>query len=129
VLTSGYILKLMGSSEKSKGKGKGLFIGEKLQHLLMHAGISDRRLAREIGVSPTAVYKWKYNISGVTWEYLEKLSSFFGVPISYFLDEETDTEELYSMFGDIAQLIRKLPPEKRKKVIKTFKEQLELMSA
>ncbi len=86
MLTIGYTLNQV--NVLSKGKGKGIFIGDKLSKLLEKQGISDRRLAKILGVSNTAVYKWKHNKAGITWEYLEKLAQALGVSPSYFIEEE-----------------------------------------
>jgi len=60
------------------------------------------------------------------------LADYFNVPISYFFEDETSEEsinkELYVLFDDLTELLQKLPPEKRRKAIQTFKEQLELMA-
>ncbi len=88
MLTFSYTLKKV--EALSKGKGKGIFIGNKLRHLLKRMKISDRQLAKQLGVSNTAIYKWKYDKAGITWEYLTKLAEVLNVSPEYFLEYKGD---------------------------------------
>ena len=91
MLTIGYTL-INVESAHSKGKGKGILIGDKLRPLLEKIQASERELACRIGISPTAVYKWKTNKSGITWEQLQVLSEALGVSTDYFLEDKEEDE-------------------------------------
>ena len=99
MLTIGYTL-IDVERTHSKGKGKGILIGDKLRPLLEKIQASERELARQIGVSPTAVYKWKTNKSGITWEQLQALSESLGVSINYFLEEKSKVTGRGYYIGD-----------------------------
>ena len=119
-------------TKQTIGKGKGIFIGDKLLHLMKLKKISQRKLAKDLNLSHTAIYKYVHNKAGASFDVIKLLADYFNVPISYFFEDETSEEsinkELYVLFDDLTELLQKLPPEKRRKTIQTFKEQLELMA-
>ena len=111
---------------------RGYFIGEKLKTLLDIKKISQYRLAKMTGISQGTISDYIRNRHAISPSNLEKIAKALGVPVSYFIEDETSEEsinkELYVLFDDLTELLQKLPPEKRRKAIQTFKEQLELMA-
>ncbi|GAB6066044.1 hypothetical protein JCM9492_11360 [Aquifex pyrophilus] len=115
-------------NERTLGKGKGIFIGEKLNRLMKIKRISQRRLAKDLNLSHTAIYKYLHNRAGASFDVVKKLAEYFNVPISYFIEEEAthESKECPSL-EEIERLLDQLPPEKREKVLKAIKEQLEAL--
>ncbi|RUM30550.1 MAG: hypothetical protein DSY42_04445 [Aquifex sp.] len=126
------VLKLMKKTGSKRLTKRGYFIGDKLKTLLDIKKISQYRLAKMTGISQGTISDYIRNRHAISPSNLEKIAKALGVPVSYFIEDETSEEsinkELYVLFDDLTELLQKLPPEKRRKAIQTFKEQLELMA-
>jgi len=114
-------------------KGQRAFlIGDKLKRLMKEVGMTQYRLSKLTGIPQSMISGYLNNKHGISRGNLEKIAKALGVPVSYFIEDETSEEsinkELYVLFDDLTELLQKLPPEKRRKAIQTFKEQLELMA-
>ena len=47
------------------------------------------RVSKDTGIAQSVLSDWKRGISNPTVDKLKKLSDYFGVPLEYFLEEET----------------------------------------
>lgn len=65
-------------------------IGDRLSSLLQESGISQTELSEMLGVSRSTVNKWIMKKALPRMGLIEKMSSIFGVPKSYFLEEVVD---------------------------------------
>lgn len=68
---------------------------DKLEQICKQNGISPSRMAVELKLSKSAVTRWKRG-EGITNTTLKKISDYFGVPIGYFLDDDTNSTEEYT---------------------------------
>ncbi len=62
---------------------------EKYQALLAKENKTSYQVSKETGISQTAFSNWKTGRSEPGLESLSKLSKYFGVPIEYFLEQDT----------------------------------------
>ena len=115
---------------------KSLLIGQKLKEILKEKGISQRRLAKLAGYSQQYISAIVNNKTLVSIKALHRIAEVLNVPVSYFFEEDGSTQlcsetskDTEVSMKEIEELIKKLPPEKRKKILKGFKEQLELLVA
>ena len=110
-------------------KRKGFLIGEKLSELLRRKGISQYRLSQLTGIPQPVISDYIRNRHGISYENLEKIAEVLKVPITYFFEEEelTNKDTDTVLIEEIEELLSKLPPEKREKVLRGFKEQLEAL--
>lgn len=65
-------------------------IGKKIASLRAEKDISQVKLAEDIGVSRSLLYKWESDSVIPSNKSVQKLSEYFGVPYSYFYDEPTE---------------------------------------
>lgn len=87
-------------------------INEKLKMLMENKGITNYRLAKEIGCSPTTVGYWLQGKSAPTAESIQAIAGYFGVSTDYLMGtDDTDTEERYEKqeVADMLEEIRKKP--------------------
>ena len=64
-------------------------IGEKLDKMLTAKGIKAGTLARETWIPKSTIYSIiKRNNKNVNYSVMEKIASYFGVPVEYFYDAE-----------------------------------------
>ena len=66
---------------------------EKLHTLRKQKGITQAELAEIMDVSRQAVSRWESGVVTPSIENLKRLSSLYGVPLDYLLNEETEKEE------------------------------------
>jgi len=84
----GYKL-LSGMKLFSKGES-GMTIGKKIASLRAEKDVSQVKLAEDIGVSRSLLYKWESDSVIPSNKSVQKLSEYFGVPYSYFYGESTE---------------------------------------
>lgn len=81
----------------------------RLQLLLDRNQITQAELSNILGVSPSTVNKWLFKKSVPRMGILEKLSAYFGVPKSYFLENDTDMEkQRYYLNPETARLAQEV---------------------
>lgn len=61
---------------------------DKIKELREERGLSINRLAKEVGVSATTVFRWEHSQADITGENLFALAKFFGVTADYLLGLE-----------------------------------------
>ena len=100
-----------------------------MAELLKQKGISQYKLSQLTGIPQPVISDYIRNRHGVSYENLEKIAKVLKVPITYFFSDEKYGEKNVEKitFEDIEELLMRLPPEKREKVLKGFKEQLEAL--
>ena len=82
---------------------------ERLQSLMAQMGVSNYRLSKEIGCSPTTVGYWLTGKSTPTSEYVQTLAGYFGVSTDYLMgSDDTDTPEQAEM-AELLEEIRRNP--------------------
>lgn len=60
-----------------------MIIGQRIRELRIDAGISQQKLAEEIGVNRSAVSFWESGINEPKATYIARLATFFGVASDY----------------------------------------------
>lgn len=95
---SSYIPKGMA---KTKGKGRGYIIADKLKRLLEEKGITQYKLAQKSGIPQPQISDYIRGRYGVSRATLEKLAQALGVSPSYFLEEEPPKE--YPPTSDVVE--------------------------
>ena len=83
-------------------------IGDRLSSLLQESGISQTELSEMLGVSRSKVNKWIMKKALPRMGLIEKMSSIFGVPKSYFLEEVVDDRRAYYLNPETAEMAEKL---------------------
>jgi DNA-binding XRE family transcriptional regulator len=69
-------------------------LAEKLHELKSARGLTQRKVAKAVGVSHTTVNRW-FNGTGAPSVYeAARLAEFFGVPVGYLADDPMPTPEL-----------------------------------
>ena len=109
-----------------------LFSG-RLSSLLKESGMTQSELADMLGISKSTVNKWIMKKSAPRMGLIEKMSSIFGVPKSFFLEESAENKRTYYFDPETAKIAqevkdnpqyrilfdasRKLSPEAMKEVL------------
>jgi len=89
-------------------------MGAKLKQRRMKKGWSLQQVADEIGVSKAHIYELELNkVKNPSVETLKKLAVLFGMPLSYFLDEDEDVE-FQVMFRDLQKDFSEMDPDTQK---------------
>lgn len=88
--------------------------GEKLRQLRTSAGMTQVRLAKEIGVSQGTVYFWEKGINEPTAVYIAAVAEFFGVSADELLGITPPRSEDESA---LLRVYRSLPAEKRRTAV------------
>ncbi len=70
-------------------------IGGQIKKQRLILGWSQEKLARKLGVSTRAVFKWEHDETFPRSDSLEKLAKIFNVPLDYFFQEkQPDSNEI-----------------------------------
>jgi transcriptional regulator with XRE-family HTH domain len=67
-------------------------VGEKIKLLRVKANLSQEELAKKLYFSNSTISNWEKGLREVSMENLNKLASFFGVKVSYFIDQYSQIE-------------------------------------
>lgn len=86
---------------------KALF-SSRLSALLNEHNINQVDLAKILGVSESTVGKWMLMKSLPRMGIIQKLSDYFGVPKSYFLEETAENKRTYYLDPETARLAQEL---------------------
>lgn len=66
-----------------------LILYKKFSTLLEKTNKTAYRVSKDTGIAQSVLSDWKRGISNPKVDKLKKLSDYFGVPLGYFLEEET----------------------------------------
>ena len=107
-------------------------------------GVSPSYVAQSLGFSKSAATRWKQDTATPTNKTVKKIADYFGVPTSYFFDDDTNsnsamnTKEKTADVKDIngreeaerrqliktaAELANSMPTEKLRRLIKILKDE------
>ena len=82
---------------------------EVFEQLLQKRGISAYKVAKEAGVTQTALSNWKTGRNTPSTNTLQKIADYFGVTIDYLMSgEEKDGGEKYYLNEETAEMAQKL---------------------
>ena len=97
-------------------------IGQYIKHLRESKGITQEELGKIIGVQRAAVQKWESGkVQNLKRETIKKLSEYFGVPASNFIDS-SETSEIDKQFLDLLSTMTDKEKEWLLNVIKSVIE-------
>ncbi len=85
----------------------------RLSALLNEHNINQAELAKILGVSESTVGKWMLMKSLPRMGIIQKLSDYFGVPKSYFLEEAAENKRAYYLDPETAQLAQEVKDDPR----------------
>lgn len=91
---------------------KALF-SNRLSALLNEHNINQAELAKILGVSESTVGKWMLMKSLPRMGIIQKLSDYFGVPKSYFLEESAENKRAYYLDPETARLAQEVKDDPR----------------
>lgn len=82
---------------------------EVFEQLLQKNGLTSYKVAKEAGVTQTALSNWKSGRSTPTTKTLQKIADYFGVSIDYLMNgEERETADGYYLNEDTAKLAQEM---------------------
>lgn len=64
-----------------------IFVYKKYEALLLKCNKSSYRVAKETGIAQSVLSDWKTGRSNPKLDKLQKIADYFGVPVTYFLEE------------------------------------------
>lgn len=85
----------------------------RLSSLLKESGMSQTELSEMLGVSRSTVNKWIIKKSLPRMGIIQKLSDYFGVPKSYFLEESAENKRAYYLDPETARLAQEVKDDPR----------------
>ncbi|MGN8759291.1 helix-turn-helix domain-containing protein [Acidaminococcus fermentans] len=85
----------------------------RLSALLNEHNINQNELAKILGVSESTVGKWMLMKSLPRMGIIQKLSDYFGVPKSYFLEESAANKRAYYLDPETARLAQEVKDDPR----------------
>nr|DAL57646.1 MAG TPA_asm: Repressor protein CI [Caudoviricetes sp.]DAR17858.1 MAG TPA: Repressor protein CI [Caudoviricetes sp.] len=85
----------------------------RLSALLNEHNINQAELAKILGVSESTVGKWMLMKSLPRMGIIQKLSDYFGVPKSYFLEESAENKRAYYLDPETARLAQEVKDDPR----------------
>lgn len=85
----------------------------RLSALLHEHNINQTELAKILGVSESTVGKWMLMKSLPRMGIIQKLSDYFGVPKSYFLEESAANKRAYYLDPETARLAQEVKDDPR----------------
>ena len=91
---------------------------EIFEQLLQRKGISAYKVAKEAGVTQTALSNWKTGRNTPSTTTLQKIADYFGVTIDYLMTgEEPEGGEKYYLNEETAEMAQKLFENKELRVL------------
>lgn len=81
---------------------------EKMAKLLDSNNLTAYRVAKDTGLSTALFYEWKSGKSMPKQDKIQRIADYFGVPLSYFYDEDAPLEPSYYIDEEVAQIAQEL---------------------
>lgn len=78
------------------------------EQLLQKHGVTPYKVAKEAGVTQTALSNWKTGRSTPTTKTLQKIADYFGVTVDYLMTGEEKDGDRYYLNDETAQMAQKL---------------------
>lgn len=78
------------------------------EQLLQKHGVTPYKVAKEAGVTQTALSNWKTGRSTPTTKTLQKIADYFGVTVDYLMTGEEKDGNRYYLNDETAQMAQKL---------------------
>lgn len=94
---------------------------EIFSELLQKYGVTPYKVSKETGVSQSTLSDWKRGVSTPKPDKLQKIADYFGVPLTYFLNETTGTSE--------AEKVPALTSKNERDIEKALKETLKQLNS
>ncbi|MBQ3835205.1 MAG: helix-turn-helix transcriptional regulator [Elusimicrobia bacterium] len=99
------------------------YLGRNLKKIMLEKNLTQKEVADKIGIEQTVISRWARGAAVPTIASIKKLSSVFGVPLNYFLENYEDEEDRYKkllqleeensrMIKEILQEIREIKKQK-----------------
>lgn len=81
---------------------------EKFEKLLKEKNVTPYRVHKETGISTATLSDWKNGKSQPKKDKIEKICEYFGVPVSYFYEENVGNENQYYINEETAQVAQEI---------------------
>lgn len=94
---------------------------EIFSELLQKYGVTPYKVSKETGVSQSTLSDWKRGVSTPKPDKLQKIADYFGVPLTYFLNETTGTSDV--------EKVPALTSKNERDIEKTLKETLKQLNS
>ena len=94
-------------------------MGKKVRVLRVLNGMSQTKLGKKLGVSFQQIQKYENAQNKMSFSVLEKIKGVFGVPWSFFFENEVQTRKLFCLDEkdlEINYTLRKMPASVKKRI-------------
>lgn len=81
---------------------------EKFEKLLKSKGLTAYKVSKDLGISHGMFSNWKAGRYTPKQDKIQMLADYFGVPLSYFYDEDAPLEPSYYIDEEVAQIAQEL---------------------
>lgn len=81
---------------------------EKFEKLLKEKNVTPYRVHKETGISTATLSDWKNGKSQPKKDKIEKICEYFGVPVSYFYEENVGNENQYYINDETARVAQEI---------------------
>lgn len=80
----------------------------RFEHLLNIKGVTASEVSKATGISRSALTDWKMGRYTPKLDKIQKIADFFGVNMSYFMDDNSDTENTYYVNEETAKAAQEI---------------------
>lgn len=81
---------------------------EKFEKLLKSKGLTAYKVSKDLGISHGMFSNWKAGRYTPKQDKIQMLADYFGVPLSYFYEEDAPLEPSYYIDEEVAQIAQEL---------------------
>lgn len=110
---------------KKKTKKDAKIVADKIKMAMLESGFNQMTLAKELGLTQSAVSKWLNGASVVSMKSLYAIAALTGKPVNYFFDNSTDVKGNNNVVG---HNIKVTPDDDLHKDVKLLSVQVELLN-